>query len=60
MDDQIKSGREILESFFSRVKNIKNADPAIADIVCKLYKEGKLTSTNLSNELYALKPKKTK
>jgi len=58
MDDQIKSGREILESFFSSIKKIKNVDPDIADIIIKLYKESKLTSINLSNELYALKPKK--
>ena len=58
MGDQIKSGREILEDFISNIKKIKNVDPAIADIICKLYKEDKLTSTNLSNELDALKPKK--
>jgi len=57
MDDQIKSGREILEGFFSNIGKIKNVDPAIADVICKLYKESKLTSINLSNELNALKPK---
>ncbi len=49
MADEVKSGQQVLDEFFSELAEIKEVDKEIADIVIKLYREGKLTNTNLSN-----------
>lgn len=51
MSDGIKSGKEVLDEFFADLSGISGVDAAVAKIVAGLYKEGKLTSTNLSNAL---------
>lgn len=51
MADEIKSGQQVLDEFFSELIDIESIDKKIASIIIKLYKEGKLTHTNLSNEL---------
>jgi hypothetical protein len=60
MTDKIKSGQEILDDFFSKITNIEGLDKQVTNIVLKLYKDGKLTNTNLSNELSNLREKPTK
>jgi len=50
MSDEVKSGQQMLDEFFSELAEAKEVDKEIADIVIKLYGEGKLTNTNLSNE----------
>lgn len=60
MTDKIKSGQEILDDFFSQVTDINGVDQKIANIVLRLYQNGKLTNTNLSNELSNLREKPTK
>lgn len=51
MANEIKSGQEILDEFFSQITNIGGVDKEVAETVLKLYKDDKLTNTNLSNEL---------
>lgn len=51
MADGIKSGKEVLDEFFDDLSGIPGVDEGVAGIVAGLYKEGKLTSTNLSNAL---------
>lgn len=51
MTDKIKSGRALLDEFFAAITDIEGIEKEIADIVRHLYQEGKLTDTNLSNEL---------
>lgn len=51
MTDKIKSGQEILDDFFSQITTIEGVDKEIANVVLGLYQNGKLTNTNLSNEL---------
>lgn len=58
MTEQIKSGQEILDEFFSQITNIEGADKDVAEIVLKLYQEDKLTNTNLSNELSSIRERK--
>ncbi len=58
MTEQIKSGQEILDEFFSQITNIDGVDKDVAESVLKLYKDGKLTNTNLSNELSRIRDKK--
>lgn len=58
MSDQIKSGQEILDGFFAHITNIEGVDQDVAQTVLRLYQEGKLTNTNLSNELDKIREKK--
>ena len=58
MSDNLKSGRELLEDFFSSVKGLKVPDKEVARTVLKLYKGNKLSNTNLTNELAQLKEHK--
>ena len=58
MIDKIKSGQEILDDFFSQITSIDGVDQAVANNVLRLYQEGKLTNTNLSNELSKIREKK--
>jgi hypothetical protein len=58
MTDKIKSGQEILDDFFSQITSIDGVDQEVANNVLRLYQEGKLTNTNLSNELSKIREKK--
>ena len=58
MTEQIKSGLEILDEFFSQIANIEGVDQDVAKTVLRLYQEGKLTNTNLSNDLITIREKK--
>jgi len=60
MTDKIKSGQEILDDFFSQITSIDGVDQEVANTVLKLYQDGKLTNTNLSNELSNLREKPIK
>lgn len=55
MADTVKSGKEILEDFFSGIENIENVDPNIAKMIGQLYHEDKLTDANVKNELQRLR-----
>ena len=59
MTDQIRSGQEVLEEFFTEIASIEDVDQDVANIVINLYREGKLTDTNLSNELARIRQEKT-
>ncbi len=58
MMNEIKSGQAILDEFFSQVENIDGVDKEVATLISRLYQEGKLTNTNLSNELSLIIEKK--
>ena len=58
MTGQIKSGQEILDEFFRQIGNIEGVDQDVAQTVLRLYQEGKLTNTNLSNDLGTIREKK--
>ena len=55
MDNQVKSGKEILEDFFKTIQNIENVDKNLTQSLANLYKQGKLTDTHLKNELQKLR-----
>ncbi len=57
MDNKVKSGIEILEDFFTNISNIENVDKVLAQSLANLYQQGKLTDTNLKNELQKLRDK---
>jgi len=58
MTDQIKSGQEILDEFFSHITDIEGVDQEVVKTIIKLYKEGKLTNINISNELSRIREKR--
>lgn len=51
MSDKIKSGKEVIDEFFSEIYNVENADKASVDILVSLYGKNKLTDTNIQNAL---------
>lgn len=55
MSDQVKSGKEILDDFFTEIQNIPHVDKGIAQALTTLYEQGKLTDTNVKNELQKLR-----
>jgi len=55
MDKPVKSGKEILDDFFNNILTISNVDEKLALQIKKMYEEGKLTNTNLSNKLTSLR-----
>ncbi len=59
MTDRIRSGQEVLDEFFTEIASIEGVDQDVANIVINLYREGKLTDTNLSNELARIRGEKT-
>jgi hypothetical protein len=51
MDNKIKSGKDVLNDFFSEIYNIPNADKNTLDALVELYSQGKLTDKNVQNSL---------
>jgi hypothetical protein len=58
MTDQIKSGQEILNDFFTHITDIEGVDQEVVKTIIKLYQEGKLTNINISNELSRIREKR--
>lgn len=55
MDNKVKSGKEILDTFFSEISDIENVDKALAESLKNLYQQGKLSEANVKNELQQLR-----
>ncbi|MBA3285316.1 MAG: hypothetical protein H0U27_09715 [Nitrosopumilus sp.] len=51
MSNKIKSGKEVIDEFFSEIYNVENADKTSVDILVSLYGKNKLTDTNIQNAL---------
>lgn len=51
MDKKIKSGKEVIDEFFSEIYNIENIDEKTVEALISLYSEGKLTDKNIQNKL---------
>ena len=51
MSDKIKSGKEVVNEFFSEIYNVENADKMSVDTLVSLYRKNKLTDTNIQNAL---------
>ena len=51
MTNRIKNGQELLEVFFSRIPELQDVDECTAEVIKRLYFDGKLTPTNIANEL---------
>ncbi len=55
MKEQIKSGKELLDDFFGELAHIEGVDSEVAASVSQLYRDGKLTNVNITNELQRLR-----
>jgi hypothetical protein len=55
MEQQVKSGRDILNEFFEEIKDIEGIDKEISRMLVELYSQGKLTDTNIKTELDKLR-----
>ena len=55
MEENVKSGEEIVNDFFNSIEEIKGVDANIAKMLATLYKEGKLIDINVKNELQKLR-----
>lgn len=51
MADNIKSGKDVLDEFFSEILNIQGTHEKTIEKLISLYSIGKLTDTNLQNAL---------
>lgn len=51
MDKKIKSGKEVIDEFFSEIYNVENIDEKTVEALISLYTEGKLTDKNIQNML---------
>ena len=51
MNNNIKSGKEVIDEFFSEIYNVENADKTTVDVLVSLYSKNKLTNTNIQNAL---------
>ncbi len=58
MSDEIKSGQDILQTFFSEITIIEGVDAEIALTIQNLFNQDKLTNTTISQELAKLREKK--
>lgn len=55
MADKVKSGKEILDDFFSSISDIKKVNKKLASSLAELHQQGKLTDTNIKNTLQKLR-----
>jgi len=57
MEKNVKSGKEILDEFFANISNLENVDKELAASLTNLYQQGRLTDTNLKNEIQKIRDK---
>ena len=57
MENKIKSGKEIIDDFFTNIKQLPNIQQDIASLFVDLYNEGRLTDTNVKNGLQKIREK---
>lgn len=55
MDTQVKSGKEVLDEFFSDLPKFADVDSGIANALVELYSNDKLSDTNIKNSLLKLR-----
>ena len=57
MDNKVKSGKEILDEFFANISSLEKVDKELAESLASLYHQGKLTDTNVKNEIQKIRDK---
>ncbi len=54
-ENNVKSGKEILDEFFKEISSIENVDIAISNSLAELYDNGNFTEKNVINELQKIR-----
>ena len=57
MHKKVKSGKEILDEFFANISSLEKVDKELAESLASLYHQGKLTDTNVKNEIQKIRDK---
>lgn len=55
MDNQIKSGKDVIDEFFAEILNIEGTDESTVNKLIELYGDNKFTDSNIQNALEELK-----
>jgi len=55
MDNQIKSGKEVIDEFFAEILNVEGTDENTINKLIELYGDNKFTDSNIQNALEELK-----
>lgn len=55
MNNDVKTGKEVIEEFFAEILDIKGIDQKTVAMLIDLYKDDKLTDSNIQNALEELK-----
>ena len=55
METKIKSGKEIIDDFFTNLKELPSIQQEVASLFVNLYKEERLTDTNVKNGLQKIR-----
>ncbi|MDR0820373.1 MAG: hypothetical protein LBN19_02480 [Endomicrobium sp.] len=50
-ENTVKTGKEILDTFFQSILSIEGVDSEIANALLELYNEGKFTEINIANRI---------
>jgi hypothetical protein len=51
MNDKIKTGKEVIDEFFTGIMDIKGIDKKTVEKLMAIYNEGKLTDINIQNAM---------
>lgn len=57
MDNNVQSGKEILDDFFANISKNPSVDKELAESLSYLYQQGKLSDIHVKNELSKLRDK---
>ncbi len=57
MENNVKSGKEILNDFFGNLEKITNVDKRVAETLKKLYQDGKFKDIGIINALQEIRDK---
>jgi hypothetical protein len=55
MENTVKSGKEVIDEFFSELSKLPNVDAEISNILIDLYNTEKLSDVNIKNSLLKLR-----
>jgi hypothetical protein len=55
MSETAKSGQQVIDEFFAEIEGMEGVAPDVAQVIRRLHADGKLTNTNLANELGGLR-----
>jgi hypothetical protein len=56
-ENTVKTGKEILNTFFKSISSIEGVDAEIANALFKLYNDNKFTDSNVINKIREIREK---